>query len=106
MSVAAVKRECLSLLGRLEVLGPGTAAAAGRRRWAQVQEQRWAGRQCSSVRGRGGVSSAGALPGWTRSFNFKSNYECFIAELRISTPTKFSARIGNIFPFCKKKILI
>jgi hypothetical protein len=26
---------------RLEVLGPGTAAAAGRRRWAQVQEQRW-----------------------------------------------------------------
>ena len=38
MSVAAVKGQCLSL-GRLEVLGPGTAAAAGR--WAQVQEQRW-----------------------------------------------------------------
>ena len=41
VSVAAVKGQCLSLLGRLEVLGPGTAAAAGRRRWAQVQEQRW-----------------------------------------------------------------
>jgi hypothetical protein len=25
----------------LEVLGPSTAAAAGRRRWAQVQEERW-----------------------------------------------------------------
>ena len=23
------------------MLGPGTAEAAGRRRWAQVQEQRW-----------------------------------------------------------------
>ena len=31
----------LSLLRRLEVLGPGTAAAAGRRKWAQVQVQRW-----------------------------------------------------------------
>ena len=41
VSVAAVKGQCLSLLGRLEVLGPGAAAAAGRRRWAQVQEQRW-----------------------------------------------------------------
>ena len=41
VSVAAVKGQCLSLLGRLEVLGPGCAAAAGRRKWAQVQEQRW-----------------------------------------------------------------
>ena len=41
VSVAAVKGQCLSLLGRLEVLGPGTAAAAVRRRWAQVKEQRW-----------------------------------------------------------------
>ena len=41
VSVAAVKGQCLSLLGRLEVLGPGTAAAAGRRKWALVQEQRW-----------------------------------------------------------------
>ena len=41
VSVAAVKGQCISLLGRLEVLGPGTAAAAGRIRWAQVQEQRW-----------------------------------------------------------------
>ena len=41
VSVAAVKGQCLSLLGRLEVLGPGTTAAAGRRKWALVQEQRW-----------------------------------------------------------------
>ena len=41
VSVAAVKVQCHSSLGRLEVLGPGTASAAGRRRWAQVQEQRW-----------------------------------------------------------------
>ena len=40
VSVAAVKGQCLSLLCRLEVLGPGTAAAARRMRWAQVQEQR------------------------------------------------------------------
>ena len=40
VSVAAVKGQCHTLLGRLEVLGPGTAAAAGRRRGAQVQEQR------------------------------------------------------------------
>ena len=41
VSVAAVKAQCISFLGRLKVLGPGTAAAAGRRKWAQVQEQRW-----------------------------------------------------------------
>ena len=39
--MAAVKNQCFGLLERLEVLWPGTAAAAGRRRWAQVQEQRW-----------------------------------------------------------------
>ena len=41
MSVAAVKGQCLSLLQSLEVLGPSTAAAAWRRSWAQVREQRW-----------------------------------------------------------------
>ena len=41
VSVAAVKAQWCSLLGRLEVLAPGTASAEGRRRWAQVQEQRW-----------------------------------------------------------------
>ena len=41
VSVAAVKAQGHTLLGRLEVIGPGTAAAAGRRREAQVQEQRW-----------------------------------------------------------------
>ena len=41
VSVAAVKGQCVTLLGRLEVLGPGTAAAAGRRGEAKAQELRW-----------------------------------------------------------------
>eukprot|EP00092_Neocalanus_flemingeri_P000223 GFUD01000239.1.p1 GENE.GFUD01000239.1~~GFUD01000239.1.p1 ORF type:complete len:104 (+),score=30.09 GFUD01000239.1:232-543(+) len=41
VSVAAVKAQCHSLLGRLEVMGPGTAAAAGRRWDAMAQEQAW-----------------------------------------------------------------
>ena len=32
ISIAAVRAQCHTLLGRLEVKGPGTAAAAGRRR--------------------------------------------------------------------------
>ena len=38
VAVAAVKGQSHTLLGRLEVLGPGTAAAAERRREAQVHE--------------------------------------------------------------------
>ena len=38
--MATVKGQCHKLLGRVEVLVPGTAAA-GRRREAQDQEQRW-----------------------------------------------------------------
>ena len=38
--MATVKGQCHKLLGRLEVLVPGIAAA-GRRREAQDQEQRW-----------------------------------------------------------------
>ena len=41
VSVAAVKGQCVTLLGRLEVLGPGTAAAAGRRGEAKAQELKW-----------------------------------------------------------------
>ena len=39
--IAAVKAQCHTLLGRLEVIGPGSAAAAGRRRYAEEQERRW-----------------------------------------------------------------
>ena len=43
LGVAAVKAQCLSLLGRLEVMGPGgTVMAAGRRRKALEQERLWA----------------------------------------------------------------
>ena len=42
LSVAAVKAQCHSLLGRVEGLGPGAVTAAGRRRRAQEQERLWA----------------------------------------------------------------
>ena len=39
--MAAVKGQCHTLLGRLEDLGPGAAAAAGSRREATAKEQKW-----------------------------------------------------------------
>ena len=33
--------QCSSLLGRLEVLGPGTAAAVGRRQYAAQLDRQW-----------------------------------------------------------------
>ena len=42
MSIAAVKAQSHSLLGRLEGLGPGAVAAAGRRARAMEQERLWA----------------------------------------------------------------
>ena len=42
LSVAAVRAQCYSLLGRLESLGPGATTAAGRRRRALEQERLWA----------------------------------------------------------------
>ena len=41
LGVATVRAQSLSLLGRLEGLGPGTAAAAGRRLQAAERERRW-----------------------------------------------------------------
>ena len=41
LSVAAVKAQSFSLLGRLEGLGPGAVTAAGRRRRALEQERLW-----------------------------------------------------------------
>ena len=42
LSIAAEKAQSHSLLGRLEDLGPGASAAAGRRRRAMEQERLWA----------------------------------------------------------------
>ena len=42
ISIASVKAQCHSLLGRLEVLGQGANAAAGRRKRALEQERLWA----------------------------------------------------------------
>ena len=41
LGVATMRAQCSSLLGRLETLGPGCAAAAGRRRWAMELERYW-----------------------------------------------------------------
>ena len=55
--MATVKAQCSSLLGRLGTLGPGTEAAANRRRQAAEEERRWGWRTRHSTwqRGRGGV---------------------------------------------------
>ena len=41
LSIACVRAQASSLIGRLETLGPGTVAAAGRRRQAAEMERRW-----------------------------------------------------------------
>ena len=41
LGVATVKAQCTSMLGRLEVMGPGTGAARGRRRQAATLERHW-----------------------------------------------------------------
>ena len=41
LGVATVRAQCHSLLGRLEMMGPGTAAAVNRRWQAAEQERRW-----------------------------------------------------------------
>ena len=41
LSISAVKGQALSLLGRLEGLGPGAAGAARRRSFANMMELRW-----------------------------------------------------------------
>ena len=41
LGVATVRAQCFSLLGRLETLGPGTAAATNRRWQAAEEERRW-----------------------------------------------------------------
>ena len=41
LGIAAVKAQCLSLLGRLEGLSPGATSAQGRRRRAEEQERIW-----------------------------------------------------------------
>ena len=48
LGVATVRAQCTSLLGRLEVLGPGAAAAAGRRQQAAFLESEWRKSQSSS----------------------------------------------------------
>ena len=48
LGVATVRAQCTSLLGRLDVLGPGTAAAADRRQLAAHLESEWRRAQSAS----------------------------------------------------------
>ena len=41
LGVATVKAQASSLLGRLQMISPGTSAAVGRRRQAQELERQW-----------------------------------------------------------------
>ena len=41
LGVGAIKTQCLSLLGRVEGLGPGAAAAHHRRKEATTLERQW-----------------------------------------------------------------
>ena len=57
ISIAAVKAQSHSLLGRLEGLGPGSAAAAGRRNRAMELERLWAReRQAHTLAARQGFN--------------------------------------------------
>ena len=60
---ATVQAQCTSMLGRLETLGPGTAASRGRRRYAALEERQWgqAGQE-----GRAGKPIDPALANWTK----------------------------------------
>ena len=58
LGVATVRAQSLSLHGRLETLGPGTAAAAGRRKQAEGQERRWRqGEQAHALARRQGMTA-------------------------------------------------
>ena len=69
LGVATVKAQASSLLGRLQMISPGTSAAVGRRRQAQELEDNGRGR--SGLRnwqgGKGSGSSGQGLPRRTNS---------------------------------------
>ena len=63
LGVATVRAQSLSLLGRLEGLGPGTAAAGGRRQHAAEQKRRWRRMRHSAwLIGRDGAATVQDLP--------------------------------------------
>ena len=64
LGVAAVKAQCTSLLGRLEVLGPGTAAAVGRRQYAAQLNREWGKEQRAAelARRQGWSAYRGGFP--------------------------------------------
>ena len=64
LGVAAVKAQCTSLLGRLEVLCPGTAAAVGWRQYAAQLDREWGKEQRAAelARRQGWSAYRGGFP--------------------------------------------
>ena len=67
LSLVGVRAQARLLLGRLEVIGPGAAAAAGRRNFALQQERIWANQR------RGGALSRLQGRALLRRGHFKAN---------------------------------
>ena len=61
LSVVGVKTQARLLLGRLETIGPGAAAAAGRRNYAPNLERIWANERRADLLGRGANNQNGNL---------------------------------------------
>ena len=60
LSVAGVRAQCYSLLGRLDGMGPGAVLAAGRRRKALEQERLWAReRRADALAAKQGINLSG-----------------------------------------------
>ena len=49
LSIAAIKAQCLTLLGRLEVMGPGAVLANNRRKTALEQDELWRRERCAQI---------------------------------------------------------
>ena len=49
LSIAAIKAQCLTLLGRLEVMGPGAVLANNRRKTALEQYELWRRERCAQI---------------------------------------------------------
>ena len=58
LSVVAIRAQCLSLLGRLEIIGPGSSTMVERRRQDVCQEEMWRReRQAHNVASRQGFNA-------------------------------------------------
>ena len=82
--MATVKAQCLSLLGRVESLGPGSSAAVSRRRGAAELGRRWRLQQAAhdlSVRQGSAIHRSGfSKDHFSNINNFKVEIKMFQRE--------------------------